>query len=79
MAVNQRPILPGGPSDLSPGSYSPGVALARPVVVERPVVIDRTSGSCNCNAGSGFEQKIKENPMVFVLGALLVGYLLAKS
>ena len=53
----------------------------RPVVtapVAYPVVIERATNGCSCATGSGFEQKIKENPMFFVLGALLVGYLLAK-
>lgn len=45
-----------------------------PVAVETPVAT-----SCNCATGSGFEQKIKENPLLFVLGALLIGYLLAKN
>ncbi len=51
-----------------------------PAPVALPVVIERPSASnCNCATGSGFESKIKENPMIFVLGALLVGYLLAKN
>lgn len=50
-----------------------------PLPVTVPVVVERPASSCNCASGSGFEQKIKENPMIFVLGALLVGYLLAKN
>lgn len=53
-----------------------------PVVVPRPVVIESSPSTCNCQQqtqSSGFEQKIKENPLFFVLGALLVGYLLAKN
>jgi len=36
---------------------------------------------CQCKRGqdNGLVQKIKENPVVFVVGALLAGYLLAKK
>jgi RNA polymerase II transcription initiation/nucleotide excision repair factor TFIIH, subunit SSL1 len=47
-----------------------------------PVVVETPASDCACHqsgAGSGFEQKIKENPVVFVVGALLAGYLLAKN
>lgn len=59
-----------------------GTPRQYPVVVPRPVVIETTPNTCNCQSqsqGSGFEQRIKENPLFFVLGALLVGYLLAKN
>jgi hypothetical protein len=42
-----------------------------------PVVVSQDD--CQCKAGSGFEQKIKENPLVFLVGALFVGFLLAKK
>jgi len=35
--------------------------------------------SCQCKAGSQLEQKIKENPLVFVLGALALGLVLGKK
>lgn len=45
-----------------------------------PVQVETvTPGGCGCKSGSDFEQKIKENPIVFVFGALLVGYLVAKK
>lgn len=44
-----------------------------------PVVVEKSGSDCSCGTGSGFEQKIKENPLVFVIGALLVGYLFAKN
>lgn len=34
---------------------------------------------CSCKNGDGLAAKIKENPLVFVIGALAVGYLLAKK
>ena len=48
---------------------------------DRVVVAAVPNGeSCSCKAGgSAIEQKIKENPVLFVAGALLVGYLLAKK
>ena len=44
-----------------------------------PVVVTPGATGCNCATGTGFEQKIKENPFVFVLGALVIGYLLSKK
>lgn len=61
--------------DRTPRPYP---VITQPVVT-RPVVIETSPGGCNCAQDSGFEQKIKENPLIFVLGALLVGYLLAKN
>lgn len=69
--------------DATPTKMFDGTPRQYPVVVPRPVVIETTTTpACNCQSqavGSGFEQKIKENPLFFVLGALLVGYLLAKN
>jgi len=59
--------------------YPDRMSVPAAVPAVRPVIIETTApSSCSCATGSGFEQKIKENPMFFVLGALLVGYLLAK-
>lgn len=46
--------------------------------VESPVYVDASEGSCGCKSGNQIEQKIKENPLLFVLGALAVGYFIAK-
>lgn len=59
----------------------PRVRQRLPVPYTVPVVVERPT-ACNCQTGNGlggFEQKIKENPLVFVLGAALIGYLLAKN
>lgn len=56
-----------------PYPYPVGFASDYSVVVEKP------EGSCGCEAGGELTQKIKQNPLVFVVGALFVGYLLAKK
>ncbi len=43
------------------------------------VVVAKSEGDCSCSSGNQIEQKIKENPILFVVGALLAGYLLAKK
>lgn len=57
--------------------YYPGYQSAYPVVVET------ADSGCSCKAGSSggssLEAKIKENPLVFLVGALLTGWLLAKK
>lgn len=46
----------------------------------QPSVVVQTPGNCSCNqSASGFEAKIKENPLLFVIGALALGYFLAKK
>lgn len=59
--------------------YNKLTLVPETVGVPVPVVIDKSPAACSCQAGNGFEQKIKENPLVFVLGAALIGYLLAKN
>lgn len=47
-----------------------------------PVAVANAGTGCTCDTGADsgdISQKIKENPLVFVVGALLVGYLLAKK
>lgn len=61
----------------------PNVIVERRPVVKPPVIqpqVVTMPQSCSCNSsGSGFEQKIKENPLLFVLGAVALGYFLAKK
>ncbi len=54
----------------------PGYASVYPVA---PVVVESASDGCACHSGSQLEQKIKENPLVFVLGALALGWLIARK
>lgn len=62
--------------------YPRRTAIARPLAVPVPVVVEQAGSNCNCQSAGvtgSFEQKIKENPLVFVLGALALGYFLAKK
>lgn len=57
-----------------------GSRRIRPRVLYAPDYTERASG-CGCHAKNGsnqLEQKIKDNPLLFVFGALAIGYLIAK-
>lgn len=65
---------------VNPKLHKGGLRYTMPITpVVQPVVVDRSNCSCQQTETSGFEQKIKENPLLFVLGALAVGYFLAKK
>lgn len=56
--------------------YPPSSAISKP----QPPILVQTPGNCSCDqGGSGFEAKIKENPLLFVIGAVVLGYFLAKK
>ncbi len=55
----------------------PQPPIYKPLVT--PITVTSAPSSCQCQSGSGFEQKIKENPMLFIIGALAIGYFLAKK
>ncbi len=59
----------------------PRPVIKPPVYVPQIVTaLPQPCADCAANhSGSGFEQKIKENPVLFLIGALVVGYLLAKK
>lgn len=49
---------------------------ARTSVLPAPPV---STCSCQNGGGSGLEGKIKENPFIFLIGAAVIGYFLAKT
>lgn len=50
-----------------------------PVAASYPDTVVVDGSDCQCNAGSDIERKIKENPLVVVVAALFVGWLLGKK
>lgn len=68
-----------------PPQYDP-TSRRYPMVPKPPVQVGAPAPApavtCACDQSgtqSGFEQKIKENPVLFIIGALALGYFLAKK
>jgi len=83
VADNPAPGDPAVPRDYPEGRDYPALPVVFPRPAVKPPIVINTPppSSCSCQQaqGSGFEQKIKENPLVFIIGALALGYFLAKK